>query len=62
MMRIYRIGAKEENVTFVKRIKADSCQDAKNKFKNEINKNNMSFPYIYPEGEIDVISRLFMYG
>lgn len=58
-MHIYRISANQANISFKKTIKAFSYQDAKNKFYNEINKSNISFPYIYPEVEIVNINRRY---
>ncbi len=58
-MQVYKISATQGQISFNKSIKADSYQDAKNKFYNEINKNNYSFPYIQPDVFIDNIFRRY---
>lgn len=58
-MKIYRISATQGNVSFNKSIKANSYQDARNKFKIDNNKNNISFPFIEPEIDIEEITRRY---
>jgi hypothetical protein len=58
-MQVYKISSTQGQISFKKNIKASSYQDAKNKFYNEINKTNNSFPYIHPDIEIENIFRRY---
>ena len=58
-MNIYRISAMQGQVSFRKTIKADTYEEARKKFNIEINKNNMSFPYIQPELDIVNINKRY---
>ena len=58
-MKVYRISALQGQISFKKNIEADTYQDAKNKFYNEISKTNYSFPYIQPDIVIENISRRY---
>ena len=58
-MRISKISANQCNISFTNTIKADSYQDAKNKFMLNNSKNNYSFPFICPEIDITNITRRY---
>ena len=58
-MKIFRINATQGNISFKKSIKADSYQDARNKFMLDSNKNNRSFPFVEPNTEIEEITRRY---
>lgn len=58
-MNIYRITATQDTFIFTQNIKADSYQDARNKFKNNISKKNFSFPYIQPEVDVTKITKRY---
>jgi hypothetical protein len=51
-MNIYKINTTQSQISFKKTIKADTYENVRRKFDIEINKNNISFPYIQPEIEI----------
>lgn len=56
-IRIYRISAIQKEISFKQNIKADSYQDAKNKFYNEINKIDDGFLKFPPDIEIENVYR-----
>lgn len=59
-MRVFRIVATRDNITFTRDIKAVDFQDARNKFLVSENKCiDNSFPYYYPDLKIDNIFRRY---
>lgn len=58
-MRIYRISANIGQISFTKTIKADTYQDARNKFMLDNKKSNEVFPFTSPEVDITKITRRY---